>query len=133
MGYFSGSVVVATYTGQQIYAVLGEQFAPQSRRLLVSGLKYTWSGVVGQSPQPTIVEVRAADGTPLDKAKNYTVATNSALTGDIHTTFPTIQKGANLATIPNADGPAALLAYLPTLPQPIVAPTLDRVTLQASP
>ena len=130
--YGAGQIEIRTYTGQQVYDVLAEQFGAQAPRLLVSGLKYTWSGVVGQSPNPTIVEVRANDGTLLDKAKNYTLATNSFLTG-VHTPIPTLPKGLALTTIPNNDPPAIWLTYLPTLPQPVTAPTLDRVTLQATP
>ena len=86
---FENGLVTVELTGEQIYALLEQQFrADGSATLLqVSGLSYTYdaSNPVGSK----IVSVTLPDGTALDPAATYTVAVNGYLAtgGDGFTVF----------------------------------------------
>ena len=77
---FGNNLVKMSLTGDQVYTLLNQQWQPQSdnsirtRFLQISGLSYTWTDAnpVGQK----VVEVRGADGKPLDRAAKYTITVN---------------------------------------------------------
>lgn len=114
---FGNIMTKVDITGEQIYQVLEQQWVNQStpRILQISGLTYTWdnSKPVGSR----IVEVRGADGQPLDRAKTYTAAINNFLFagGDNFTVFT--------KTTNPVGGPVdldALIDYVKKQPQPLV-------------
>lgn len=121
---FGNSLVKMELTGQQIYALLNQQWLnqPYPRILQVSGLSYTWDNArpIGDR----IVEVRK-DGVPIDLAQRYTVTANSfiAAGGDNFTVF---NQGVN-----RVGGPLdldALIACIVSLPQPFSAMPEGRIT-----
>jgi 5'-nucleotidase len=121
---FKNSLVKMELTGQQIYDLLNQQFAPYQtydRILQVSGLSYTWDD--SRPDNDRIVEVRK-DGAAIDRAATYTVTVNSFLAegGD---KFSVLTKGGNRVT-----GPVdmeALVSYLRKLPQPFTAAIEGRI------
>jgi 5'-nucleotidase len=123
---FANRLIEMELTGQQVYALLEEQFPPHQRlprMLQISGLDYTWDA----SPQAAghrIVEVRT-NGRPLDKSKRYTVTVNGFLAGGGEK-FTVFADG-----IVRREGPIdldALMAYLNSLNRPVAAPvTGDRI------
>ena len=123
---FGNRLIKMELTGQQIYALLEQQFPPHqrlARMLQVSGLEYTWDA----SPQAVghrIVEVRT-DVRPIDRSKRYTVTVNSFLAGGGEK-FTVLMEGTD-----RMEGPVdldALISYLATSKQPVIAPvTGDRI------
>jgi 5'-nucleotidase len=123
---FGNRLIEMKLTGEQIYALLEQQFPSHqrlARMLQISGLEYTWDA----SPQAAghrIVEVRT-DGRPIDRSKRYTVTVNSFLAGGGEK-FTVLADGTG-----RREGPVdldALIAYLTTLKQPVTAPvTGDRI------
>ena len=111
-------------TGQQIYDLLNQQFAPyqtHDRILQISGLSYTWDA--SRPDNDRIVEIRQG-GTAIDRTATYTVTVNSFLAegGD---KFSVLTKGRNRVT-----GPVdmeALVSYVKKLPQPITAAIEGRI------
>jgi 5'-nucleotidase len=118
---FGNRLIEMELTGEQVYALLEQQFPPHqrlARMLQISGLEYTWDA----SPQAAghrIVEVRAG-GRPIDRSKRYTVAVNSFLAGGGEK-FTVLTNGTDIR-----EGPIdvdALIAYIASLKQPVTAPT----------
>ena len=119
-------------TGAQVKTLLEQQFQPASatagrvRFLQISGLRYTWDNAkvdpVSFACRHCIVEVRdAAMQAPLDPAATYTVTVNGFL-ADGGDDFTVLRDGVN-----RQGGRLdldALIAYLPTLPQPFTAPSV---------
>lgn len=121
---FGNSLVKMTLTGQQIYALLNQQWLnqPFPRILKTSGLTYTWDN--NRPVGDRIVEVRK-DGAPIALATSYTVTVNSfmAAGGDNFTVLPL---GTN-----QIGGPIdldALVDYVESLPQPFSAAIEGRIT-----
>ena len=123
---FANRLIEMELTGQQVYALLEQQFPPHQRlprMLQISGLDYTWDA----SPQAVghrIVEVWI-NGRPLDRSKRYTVTVNGFLAGGGEK-FTVFADG-----IVRREGPVdldALMAYLKSLNRPVAAPvTGDRI------
>jgi 5'-nucleotidase len=117
---FGNNLVKLTMTGEQLYALLNQQFVV-NRFLQVSGLHYTWDAA--RPPQSRVVEVRK-DGIPIDLAKTYTIVANNfiATGGDGFTVF--------LEASSAVGGPIdldAFIDYVSRLPQPFSAPAVDRI------
>jgi 5'-nucleotidase len=116
---FENGLVTMELTGEQIYALLEQQFrADGSATILqVSGLEYTYNAAnpVGSK----IVSVTLPDGSSLDPTATYTVAVNGYLAtgGDGFTIF---EEGQNVQTV--GGDLEALVAYIQSLPQPFEAP-----------
>lgn len=120
---FGNSLVKMELTGQQVYALLNQQWLnqPFPRIMQISGLSYTWDN--NRPIGDRIVEVRQ-NGVPIVLANTYTVTVNSfmAAGGD---NFTVLTQGAN-----QLGGPIdldALIAYIQALPQPFSAPPLGRI------
>jgi 5'-nucleotidase len=118
---FGNSLVRLNMTGQQIYDLLNQQFVV-NRILQISGLTYVYDSSLPVGSR--VVEVRR-DGVPLDIGATYTVTANNfiATGGDGFTVF--------LGATGNVGGPIdldAFIDYLEAQPQPLAAPTLDRIT-----
>jgi 5'-nucleotidase len=127
---FGNTVVTLTLTGLQIYDLLNQQWgAPQpagGRILQISGFGYTWDSTMPEGGA-RVVEVHAADGTPIVLDQSYVVAANNfiAAGGD---NFTVLKAGTN-----QVGGPVdldALVAYLGTLPQPFSASIDGRIASQ---
>ncbi len=128
---FANDLVKMTLTGDQIYALLNQQWQPQSdgsvrtRFLQISGLSYTWSDArpVGNK----VVEVRGANGQPLDRAMRYTVTVNIFLAGG-GDAFTVLTQGTERSVGPvDLD---ALVDYVKALPQPFNAAVEGRIVKQ---
>jgi 5'-nucleotidase len=121
---FKNSLVKMELTGQRIYDLLNQQFAPyqtHNRILQISGLSYTWDA--GRPGNDRLVEIRQG-GAAIDRSATYTVTVNSFLAdgGDKFSIFAT---GTNRVL-----GPVdleALVAYLKKLPQPFTAAIDGRI------
>ncbi|ABG03282.1 5'-Nucleotidase-like protein [Rubrobacter xylanophilus DSM 9941] len=115
---FDNQVAKMELTGDQIYALLEQQFQEGRTRILqVSGLEFSYdaSRPAGQR----ITSVTLPDGTPIDRSATYTVAANSfiATGGDGFTVF---KEGRDQQTL--GSDLEALEAYIDGLPQPFEAP-----------
>jgi 5'-nucleotidase len=130
---FGNHVVVMSMTGQQIYELLQEQFSEpiHPNVLQVSGLTYQWKS--GGPGKPGIVVDGSVqkDGSPIDRAASYTVATNDYLAtgGDGFAAFTREVSGQGPSDLP-VDVVDVLAAYVRTLPNPFGEPhdTGKRVT-----
>jgi len=122
---FGNSLVEMNLTGQQVYDLLNQQWAPPQqfpRILKTSGLTYTWDN--NRPVNDRIVEVRKGD-IPLDRGATYSVVVNSfiAAGGD---NFTVLLQGTN-----QVGGPVdldALVDYIESLPQPFTAAIEGRIT-----
>ena len=128
---FGNNLVKLMLTGDQVYTLLNQQWQPQpdgsvrTRFLQISGLSYTWSDAnpVGQK----VVEVRGADGTPIDRSARYSVTVNSFL-ADGGDAFTILRSGTE-----RVGGPVdldALVDYVTALPQPFSAKIEGRIVKQ---
>lgn len=126
---FGNGLVTMTLTGEQIHRVLERQWQPgpggsqRVRFLQVSGLRYVWDDArpVGRK----VVRLELADGTPVGRARRYTVTVNDFLAegGDAFTPF---RAGAD-----RRGGPLdldALVEHVRRLPQPFGAAVEGRIT-----
>jgi 5'-nucleotidase len=119
---FGNSLVRMTLSGQEIRAVLEQQFTQASPRILsVSGLSYTWSA--SQPAGQKIVDI-LVNGQPIDPIADYTVTANSfiAAGGD---NFTVLVDGRD-----RVGGPIdldALIAHVQSLPQPFSAAIEGRI------
>lgn len=113
---FNNYLITMELTGQQIYDLLNQQFAPYQpydRILQVSGLTYTWDG--NGPVNDLVVEVRK-DGVPIDRNATYSVAVNSFIAegGDL---FTVLLDGVNQQVGPiDLD---ALIRYIQSSGQPV--------------
>ena len=122
---FGNSLVKMNLTGQQVYDLLNQQWAPPQqfpRILKTSGLTYTWDN--NRPVNDRIVEVRKGD-IPLDRGATYSVVVNSfiAAGGD---NFTVLLQGTN-----QVGGPVdldALVDYIESLLQPFTAAIEGRIT-----
>ncbi len=128
---FANRLVEMQLTGQQVYALLEQQFPPHqrlARMLQISGLDYTWDASQ-QAAGHRVVEVRAG-GRPIERSKRYTVTVNSFLAGGGEK-FTVLMDGTT-----RREGPVdleALIAYLTLLKQPVSAPVPgDRILRRES-
>lgn len=77
---FNNDLVKMTMTGQQIRALLNQQWgATKTNMLQISGLSYTWdpNKPIGQR----VVSIKLPDGTEIDSNKSYSVTANIFLSG----------------------------------------------------
>jgi cysteine-rich repeat protein len=122
------SLSKGTFTGQQIYDALLQQFAPTSGGMLsVSGLKYSYTFDSANPTATVISDVRkAVDDSLLDKTLNYSVVVLSS-TASSNTPIPALGQGSDVAQVPG-NAAEVLGEYLKRLPQPIAPPELNRIT-----
>ncbi len=112
---FGNALVAMTLTGDQLAALLEEQWAGDEPRLLqVSGLSYARSA---SAPAGSKVSDVRVGGAPLDRAGRYRVVVNGFLAsgGD---GFRSLAAGTDRVTAGD-DDLDALVAYLGGLPQPV--------------
>ncbi|MBM7553448.1 bifunctional metallophosphatase/5'-nucleotidase [Thalassobacillus pellis] len=123
---FGNNLVKMTLTGEQIKAVLEQQWAGEYPRILqVSGLHYTWdeSAPAGEK----IVSMTDSNGNPINSQQQYTVTVNNfiATGGD---GFTVLKEGTNQVTGPLALD--AMIDYLEQQDAPVTAPEVDRIDVQ---
>jgi 5'-nucleotidase len=128
---FGNDLTKMNLSGENVYAVLNQQWQTQSdgtirtRFLQISGLSYTWNDAnpIGQK----VVEVRGADGQPIDRAATYSITVNIFLAdgGDAFTVF---RQGTNRVVGPNDLD--ALVSYIEKLPQPFNSTIQGRIDKQ---
>lgn len=120
---FNNDLVKMTLTGEQIYQLLNQQWQENRTRFLqISGLSYTYDESLPRGQR--VLEVRGADGNPIDRAGRYTVVVNSfiAAGGD---NFVVLKEGANREIGPvDLD---ALVEYLEQFDGPVTAQIEGRI------
>lgn len=116
-----------TFTGEQIKAVLEQQFSESGNNILlqISGLHYTWSkdAPIGNK----VKNLTDENGTPIDPDKEYTVALNDFLAtgGDGFTKF---KDGTDKVVGPvDLD---AIVNYIEELSGPIAALKTNRIDVE---
>lgn len=120
---FNNNLVKMNLTGQQIRAVLNQQWQGVKRTMLqISGFTYTWDD--NQPAGQKVMDIQLSDGTSLDPNKSYTVTVNSFLAdgGDGFTVF---RERTNRET-----GPVdleALVDFIKAQPQPFSANIEGRI------
>ncbi|GGE09519.1 bifunctional metallophosphatase/5'-nucleotidase [Marinithermofilum abyssi] len=120
---FNNDLVTMKMTGEQIRKLLEQQWQLDRPRVLqISGLTYKWDP--SRPAGDRVVELKKADGTPIEPGQTYTVTANSFLAGggDGFTVF-------NEAT-DKVVGPVdldTLVEYVKQLPQPFSAAIEGRI------
>jgi len=119
-----GALYKVSYTGQQIYDALNEQFI-RSTTFYVSGLRYEWDAA--QPAGSKVVNV-LEDGsqTSIDKAATYTVAVTNFLTNP-NGPILALRQGSNATLVQETNVSEILGEYLQGLPQPVAPPELNRI------
>ncbi len=124
---FGNNLVKMNLTGEQVYALLNQQWQPQSdgtlivRILQISGLSYTY---VEANPVGNKIKEVRVNGQPIDRAAKYSVTVNSFL-ADGGDGFTVLQQGTE-----RQGGPVdldALVDYIAKLPQPFTAQAEGRI------
>lgn len=90
---FDNEVVTMELTGQDIYNLLEQGVSGQKGNIQVAGLKFTYDPSLPTYSR--VLSVSELDGTPIDKAKTYTIATNDFLAGG-QDGYVTFNNGKNL-------------------------------------
>lgn len=121
---FNNDLVTMNLTGDQLRRVLNQQFQDPNRirMLKISGFHYTWDAT--RPADDRVIELKKADGTPIDPNQTYTITVNSFLAsgGDGFTVF---NEGANPVIGPvDLD---ALVDYVKQSTQPIEAQIEGRI------
>lgn len=122
---FGNELILVDLTGAQIYALLEQQWQQGGTRFLqLSGIEYDYNPSLAAGSR--IVEVRAADGTPLDLEASYRVVANAFLAngGDA---FSVMEEGTNREVGPNEMD--ALVEYIEQLSQPFTATIEGRISI----
>ncbi|PTX51477.1 5'-nucleotidase [Melghirimyces profundicolus] len=120
---FNNNLVTMTLTGEQIERLLNQQWQDgRTRMLQVSGLTHTWDA--SRPAGDRIVDLKKADGTPIEPDTRYTVTANSfiAAGGDHFSVFT--------EATDQVVGPVdldALVEYIGQLPQPFSAEIEGRI------
>ncbi|MEU5756955.1 bifunctional metallophosphatase/5'-nucleotidase [Streptomyces sp. NPDC047829] len=130
---FANTVNLQDYTGAQLVQVLKEQVSGPNEAapkiLQVSaGLTYTLD-LTKTGADRVVTDSIRLNGSPIDPAATYRVASNSFLAGG-GDGFPTLGEGAN--ELVGADDLTALEQYLTansSASNPIAVPTADRITV----
>ncbi|MFE5399406.1 bifunctional metallophosphatase/5'-nucleotidase [Streptomyces sp. NPDC056568] len=130
---FANTVNLQDYTGAQLVQVLKEQVSGPNEAApkilqVSSGLTYTLDLTKTGADRVVTDSVRL-NGSPIDPAATYRVASNSFLAGG-GDGFPTLGAGANERV--GADDLAALEQYLTansSAADPLAVPTADRITI----
>lgn len=123
---FGNILTQMTLTGEQIRAILEQQFSENSTTILqVSGLNFTWdrNAPIGNK----IIQVTDKNGVPLIADQEYTVAVNNFLAtgGDGFTKF---KEGTEQVV-----GPVdleAIVNYIERLSRPVKAPETNRIHVE---
>jgi len=117
-----------SFTGDQIYQALTQQFSPSAGGLLfVSGLTYSYILDASNPAASSIGEVRkASDGTVLDRSSSYTVALSAFLT-NAQSPIPVLKLGSNASVLTGVFAAELLGEYMKGLPQPVAPPELNRI------
>lgn len=121
---FGNNLVSMSLTGQEIYDLLNQQWAGQTRpRILkISGLTYTWDS---RRPIGNRIVTISRNGAPLDRESQYSVTVSDFL-ADGGDNFSLLKRGRN-----RKGGPVdvdALIAHVTSLPQPFDPPAQDRIS-----
>ncbi len=126
---FGNALVTMTLSGDQLARLLEQQWqrGPGGatvfvRLLQLSGLRYTWDA--RRPPGHRVVDLRLADGRPIDPAASYTVTVNSFL-ADGGDGFTVLREGT--ARRVGAGDLEALVEFIPRLPQPFTATVEGRI------
>ncbi|MFE2050234.1 bifunctional metallophosphatase/5'-nucleotidase [Streptomyces sp. NPDC059459] len=130
---FANTVNLQDYTGAQLVQVLKEQVSGPNEAApkilqVSSGLTYTLDLTKTGADRVVTDSVRL-NGSPIDPAATYRVASNSFLAGG-GDGFPTLGEGAN--ELVGADDLTALEQYLTansSAADPLAVPTADRITV----
>lgn len=126
---FGNDLVTMDLTGEQIYALLNQQWQANGPRFLqISGLEYTWdaSRPVGDR----VVEVRVAGDAALDPNASYRIVVNSFLAGG-GDSFTVLTQGTNRQIgVPDLD---ALVDYIAQLSRPFDAQIEGRIETDTGP
>ncbi|MGI5394132.1 bifunctional metallophosphatase/5'-nucleotidase [Streptomyces sp. CA-251251] len=130
---FANTVNLQDYTGAQLVKVLKEQVSGPNEAApkilqVSSGLTYTLDLTKTGADRVVTDSVRL-NGSPIDPAATYRVASNSFLAGG-GDGFPTLGEGAN--ELVGADDLTALEQYLTansSAADPLAVPTADRITV----
>jgi 5'-nucleotidase len=113
---FGNSLVKMELTGEQIRRLLNQQFqnAEKPQMLQISGFRYRWDE--NRTVHDRILELKKADGSPIEPKEKYTVAMNRFLAagGD---QFTVCTEGKRLQE--DSVEFDAVIEYLQQLPQPI--------------
>ncbi len=121
---FGNSLVRMDLTGEQVRTLLEQQWVGQTspRLLQISGLRYTWDAAAPDGAK--VIEI-TKDGIVLDPAAIYSVTVNSfiAAGGD---NFSVLVDGTN--RVGGDVDLDALITYVTSLSQPIVAQVEGRIT-----
>ena len=142
---FDNEVVTMELTGEDIYALLEQGVSGQKGNIQVSGLKFTYDP--NQPEYSRVLSATELDGTPIDRNKTYTIATNDFLAGG-QDGYVTFNNGTNLQNTHilvrdamiddlkangtltgSVDGRAAAIA---SVPAPTPAASADYVQVTAS-
>jgi len=89
---FDNEIVTMDLTGADILALLEQGVSGYKGLLQVSGLKFTYDPA--QPAYHRVVSASALDGTPIDPAKTYKIATNDFIAGG-QDGYATFKKGRN--------------------------------------
>ncbi|MFF8096134.1 bifunctional metallophosphatase/5'-nucleotidase [Streptomyces sp. NPDC016675] len=130
---FANTVNLQDYTGAQLVQVLKEQVSGPNEAApkilqVSSGLTYTLD-LTKTGADRVVADSIRLNGSPIDPAATYRVASNSFLAGG-GDGFPTLGEGAN--ELVGADDLTALEQYLTansSAADPITVPTADRITV----
>lgn len=118
---FGNRLVTVTLTGEQLYAVLAQQWSVKGANLLqVSGLDYRWDAAAGK----VVAGSLEIDGRPVRGAARYRVTTVDFLLGG-GDGFTALKAGTD--PVPGGLALDAFTAYL-AAHSPVAAPAMDRVT-----
>lgn len=119
---FGNDLVAMTLTGEQVLAVLEQQWAGgRSEVLPVSGLAYSWSASATAGEK--VLEARVG-GAPLGRAARYRVVVNGFLAGG-GDGFDVFRQGTD--RVRSGNDLEALVEHLRALPQPVEAPKESRI------
>ncbi|MGZ3099976.1 bifunctional metallophosphatase/5'-nucleotidase [Streptomyces sp. H62] len=130
---FANTVNLQDYTGAQLVQVLKEQVSGPNEAApkilqVSSGLTYTLD-LTKTGADRVVTDSIRLNGSPIDPAATYRVASNSFLAGG-GDGFPTLGEGAN--ELVGADDLTALEQYLTATSSPadpLAVPTADRITI----
>ncbi|TFV57275.1 bifunctional metallophosphatase/5'-nucleotidase [Geodermatophilus sp. DF01-2] len=116
---FNNLLTTLTLTGEQLYALLDQQFAVGRVLLPSNSVRYT---VTGGAVTPGSLTI---DGTPVDRVASYRITVNNFLAGG-GDGFTVLTQGTDAVNQPGFDVDA-LLAYLAG--EPVAPPATDRITV----
>ncbi|WP_173060356.1 bifunctional 2',3'-cyclic-nucleotide 2'-phosphodiesterase/3'-nucleotidase [Neobacillus endophyticus] len=125
---FGNDLVTMTITGDQVRALLNQQFQTDSygnrvnRIMAISGLRYTWND---QKPMGSkVLDIYLNNGKPIDPKADYTITVNNFM-ADGGDGFTILKSGKNRVTnMTDIDG---FVKYFKSLHQPVTAKIEGRI------